>query len=48
MCALSTNHKHRDFLTDATRPRRYSIDPAKRQWYAKHRTERQAHRLLGR
>lgn len=34
----------RDFPTDATRPRRWSENKAKRQWYAKHRSLRFAKR----
>lgn len=44
MSANPTHQKHRDYPTDATRPRRYSADRAKREWYARSRRERFARR----
>jgi hypothetical protein len=37
----------RPFPTDATRPRRYSADAARRKFYAQHRAARFARRQLG-
>lgn len=34
----------RTFMTDASRPRRWAADTAKRKWYAQHRSQRFADR----